>query len=138
MLRRAPANSKQGELAVTSATRSGFGLVLKPFKAPTPLAPKRDLAIPGRKRKHVSYKEQGGGGGDENDPDAVIDDEDGGVKKKIKFEMGNKVYGEDGVLGGMGKWCNRKFPVFIVKEKTGIFSKSYVYLLLIRSLRSDN
>lgn len=126
MLRKPPVPQNPGDQPVNSATGGGFGLVKRPFKAPIPLGPKRDLAIPGgRKRKFVSYKGQGGGGDEENDGDAVIDDNDGegGGKKKSKFEMGNKVYGEDGVLGGMGKWCNRKFPVFTVKEKSSIFGK---------------
>lgn len=119
MLRRLPQSQKPGDQVPTSATSGGYGIISKPFKAPTPLGPKRDLAIPSRKRKAVSYKEQGGGGDDENDGDA-----DGRSSKKSKFAMGNKEYGEDGVLGDMAKWCNRKFPVFAPKEKTMVFGKT--------------
>ncbi|WWD18483.1 hypothetical protein CI109_102935 [Kwoniella shandongensis] len=118
MLRRIPSTQK-GEQPVTSATSGGFGLVVKPFKAPTPLASKRELALPARKRKAVSYKGQGGGG-DDSDSDG-----DGKPSKKGKFAMGNKEYGEDGVLGDMAKWCNRKFPVFKPKEKTIVFNKNF-------------
>lgn len=92
-------------------------MIVKPFKAPTPLGPKRDLAMPGRKRKAVSYKEAGGGKDDDGDGDA------GSPKKKSKFAMGNKEYGDDGVLGDMAKWCNRKFPVYQPKEKGQVFGK---------------
>ncbi|WVQ82964.1 hypothetical protein IAT38_005100 [Cryptococcus sp. DSM 104549] len=118
MLRRQP-SQRPGDPPLTSATAAGFGLVSKPFKAPTPSAPKRDLALPARKRKAVSYKEQGGGK-DDDDSDA-----DGKPSKKGKFAMGNKEYGEDGVLGDMAKWCNRKFPVFKPKEKGGVFTKTF-------------
>jgi DNA repair and recombination RAD54-like protein len=117
MLRRLPL-SKSGDQTPTSATSGGYGLVSAPFKAPTPLASKRELAIPARKRKAVSYKGQGGGGKDDEDSD-----DDGNVAKKGKFAMGNKEYGEDGVLGDMARWCNRKFPVFKPKEKTTVFTK---------------
>ena len=39
--------------------------------------------------------------------------------------MGNKEYGEDGVLGDMARFCNRKFPVFKPKEKLMVFTKRY-------------
>jgi DNA repair and recombination RAD54-like protein len=121
MLRRLPP-SKNGDQTPTSATCGGFGLITsKPFKTPSSSAPKRDLVLPARKRKAVSYKGQGGGGKDDDDSD-----DEGKVVKKGKFEMGNKVYGEDGVLGDMAKWCNRKFPVFAPKEKSGVFTKRYV------------
>lgn len=86
----------------------------KPFRPPSALASKRTTAIPARKRKQVSYKEMGDG---EDDGEAEQ------PKKKMRFEMGNKVY-EDGVLGGMAKWCTRKFPVFKPKEATTTFAKS--------------
>ena len=93
-------------------------MISKPFKPPTALGPKRQLDLPARKRKAVSYKDAGG---DNDDDDG---DADGGSSsKKGKFAMGNKEYGEDGVLGDMGRWCNRKFPVFIVKNKTAVFGK---------------
>jgi DNA repair and recombination RAD54-like protein len=120
MLRRLP-QSKPGDQPVTSATSGGFGIVSKPYKKPSALAPTRTLALPARKRKAVSYKEQGGGKEDAGDGDAS--DGEGGVKKKGKFEMGNKVYGDDGVLGDMAKWCNRKFPVFEKKDRTVVFAK---------------
>lgn len=118
MLRRVPSSQRSGHQPVTSATSGGFGLISKPFKVPTPLASKRDLALPARKRKAVSYKGQDGGKGDDSD-----DDDAEGPNKKGKFAMGNKEYGEDGVLGDMAKWCNRKFPVFQPKEKTTVFGK---------------
>lgn len=122
MLRRLPTSQRPGDQTPTTATSGGFGLISRPFKAPTPLGPKRDLALPARKRKAVSYKDAGGDG-DENDPDADTDDH---VAKKIKYAMGNKEYGADGVLGGMGKLCNRKFAVFKPKEKTTVFAKRLV------------
>jgi DNA repair and recombination RAD54-like protein len=117
MLRRAPTTQRPGDQPVTSATSGGFGLVSKPFKAPTALKSSRESALPARKRKAVSYREKGGGK-DDSDSDAE------NPKKKGKFEMGNKVYGEDGVLGDMAKWCNRKFPVFVPKEKGVAFTKT--------------
>lgn len=122
MLRRLPASQRPGDQTPTTATSGGFGLISRPFKAPTPLGPKRDLALPARKRKAVSYKDAGGDG-DENDADENTDDH---VAKKIKYAMGNKEYGADGVLGGMGKLCNRKFAVFKPKEKSTVFAKRSV------------
>jgi DNA repair and recombination RAD54-like protein len=118
MLRRLPV-SKTGDQTPTSATAGGYGLISAPFKAPTSSAPKRDLALPARKRKAVSYKGQGGG----KDSDS---DDEGKVVKKGKFAMGNKEYGEDGVLGDMAKWCNRKFTVFTPKDRTIVFAKTLV------------
>ena len=117
MLRRLPSNTRPGDPVPTTATSGGYGLVVKPFKAPSALGPKRDLALPARKRKAVSYKDQGGGGDDDDE------DGDGNPAKKSKFAMGNKEYGEDGVLGDMAKWCNRKFDVFKPKESSGVFKK---------------
>lgn len=116
MLRRIPQGSKAGEQQPTSATSGGFGLISKPFKAPTPLGPKRQLDLPSRKRKAVNYKDAGGDGDDDGEAE-------GNPSKKGKFAMGNKEYGEDGVLGDMARWCNRKFPVFAVKEKGSVFTK---------------
>lgn len=126
MLRKLP-QSRPGEAPVTSATSGGFGILSKPFKKPTPLGSTRQLALPGRKRKAVSYKEDGDGGGD--DKDGYTDTDGGeGSRKKMKgtFEMGNKIYGDDGVLGDMAKWCNRKFPVFEKKDKITVFAKGSV------------
>ncbi|KJE03308.1 DNA repair and recombination protein RAD54-like protein [Cryptococcus gattii NT-10] len=105
----------------TSATSGGFGIVSTPFKIPKSSAPKRESTLPARKRKAVSYKEEGpcdDGGDDEYD-------NEGRPSKKGKFAMGNKEYGSDGVLGDMAKWCNRKFPVFQPKDKSGVFTKSF-------------
>ena len=116
MLRRQPAGQRSGDPSPTSATSGGYGITSKPFKTPTSLGPKRDLAIPARKRKAVSYKDQGGNA-DDSDEDVQ------NPAKKSKFAMGNKEYGEDGVLGDMAKWCNRKFPVFKPKEKEATFAR---------------
>lgn len=122
MLRRLPPSKPGGEPAITSATSGGFGIVVKPFRPPTSaLASKHTTVLPPRKRKAVSYKEMGDG---TDDGEAVID-ENGSPKKKMRFEMGNKVY-ENGVLGDMAKWCTRKFPVFEPKEKTTVFAKRCV------------
>lgn len=63
----------------------------------------------------------------ENDKDAGGSDSDGDPRKKKKvnssYSMGNKEYGPDGVLGDMGRLCNREFPVFAVKAKELVFSK---------------
>lgn len=120
MLRRVP-KAPAGEAPITSATSGGFGIISKPFKSPA-LATKRTTVLPARKRKQVSYKEMGDG---TDDGDAVIE---GSPKKKLRFEMGNKVY-EDGVLGGMGKWCNRKFPTYSVKDKGTVFAKTWVSVI---------
>ena len=130
MLRRLPISSRPGEQTPTSATSGGYGLISKPFKAPTPLGPKRDSALPSRKRKAVSYKEQGGGDDDGDDADC-------NPNKKTKYAMGNKEYGEDGVLGDMARWCNRKFPVFAPKEKTSVFGKRSV-IASIQNIRAEN
>ncbi|KAK4687036.1 DNA repair and recombination protein RAD54 and RAD54-like protein, partial [Tremellales sp. Uapishka_1] len=119
MLRRIPTSSKPGDPPVSSATSGGFGFISKPFKAPSSLSSRRESALPSRKRKAVSYREEGGGN-DDNDGDA-----EGSPNKKLKYAMGNKEYGEDGVLGDMAKWCNRKFPVFQVKAKDQVFTKSF-------------
>ncbi len=116
MLRRAPIKQRPGDPAPTSATSGGYGIISAPFKPPTALASKRTLELPARKRKAVSYKGQGRG--DDSDGDA-----EGNPSKKGKFAMGNKEYGEDGVLGDMARWCNRKFPVFKPKEKVTVFTK---------------
>lgn len=118
MLRRAPASYKQGDQNPTSATCGGFGIISKPFKAPTPLGPKRHVDLPSRKRKAVNYKDAGGDQDDAGDENA-----DGGPSKKTKYAMGNKEYGDDGVLGGLGAICMRKFPVFAPKERTMVFGK---------------
>ena len=125
MLRKLP-QSRPGDPPVTSATSGGFGLISKPFKKPTLLGSTRQSALPARKRKAVSYKENGGGEDDDDkDGDADGGEDGGGSRKKMKgtFEMGNKVYGDDGVLGDMAKWCNRKFPVFEKKDKVTVFAK---------------
>lgn len=121
MLRRAPAGYKSSDQNPTSATSGGFGIISKPFKAPTPLAAKRHVDLPGRKRKAVNYKDAGGDKDDAGDENARPDE--GGPSKKVKYAMGNKEYGDDGVLGGLGAVCMRKFPVFAVKEKTATFGK---------------
>lgn len=110
---------RPSEPPLTSATSGGFGIVATPFKIPKSSAPKRESTLPARKRKAVSYKEEGpcdDGGDDEYD-------NEGRPSKKGKFAMGNKEYGSDGVLGDMAKWCNRKFPVFQPKDKSGVFTK---------------
>lgn len=103
----------------------------KAFKPPslanlrsTRTAAADDKSGAGRKRKRVNYKEDGQADAT-GDGDANGDGSDGeGAKKKGKtYSMGNKEYGIDGVLGDMGKWCNRKFPVFEVKPKEVIFTK---------------
>ena len=120
MLRRLPPPQKGTDLQPTSATSGGYGIITsKPFKTPSALASTRQLALPARKRKAVSYKGQGGGKDDDDDDS----DADGKPAKKGRFEMGNKSYGEDGVLGDMAKWCIRKFPVFTPKERVGVFTK---------------
>lgn len=127
MLRRLP-TTKGGDPPITSATSGGFGIVSKPFKSPgAALANKRTTVLPARKRKQVNYKEMGDGGADDGDGEAAIND-DGSPKKKMRFEMGNKVY-EDGVLGGMAKWCTRKFPVYSPKDKGTVFAKTWVGIL---------
>ncbi len=118
MLRRAPVTQRPGDPALTSATSGGYGITSAPFKPPAALASKRILALPARKRKAVSYKGQGAGDDSDSDAEAI-------PSKKGKFAMGNKEYGEDGVLGDMGRWCNRKFPVFKPKEKITVFTKRY-------------
>ncbi|EIW66754.1 hypothetical protein TREMEDRAFT_70028 [Tremella mesenterica DSM 1558] len=118
MLKRLPSNQNTSE-QITSATSGGFGLPsFKPFRPPSALVSKRISAIPSRKRKNVSYKGQDGASDGESDTE-------GKENKKSKYAMGNKEYGEDGVLGGMGKLCNRKFPVFKTKEKTTVFSRTF-------------
>lgn len=116
MLRRVPTGQRAGDPAPTSATSGGYGIISVPFKPPSALAPKRNVDMPSRKRKAVSYRGQGGG--DDSGSDA-----EGNPAKKGKFAMGNKEYGGDGVLGDMARWCNRKFAVFKPKDKIGVFTK---------------
>lgn len=129
MLRRAPSGYKNSDQNPTTATSGGFGIISKPFKAPTPLAAKRHVDLPSRKRKSVNYKDAGGDQDDAGDQNAAPDGE-GGPSKKVKYAMGNKEYGDDGVLGGLGAVCMRKFPVFMVKEKTATFTKTSANILI--------
>ncbi|TXT15851.1 hypothetical protein VHUM_00354 [Vanrija humicola] len=130
MLRRLPA-SNPGDAPITSATSGGYGIVSRPYKPPSQAsAAKRTSVLPARKRKQVSYKEMGGGD-DDRDGDAS-----GSPKKKLRFEMGNKVY-EGGVLGDMAKWCNRKFPVYEAKEKSTVFAKNFSIPIMINAKTSE-
>lgn len=125
MLRTLPATNKGSEQRAQTAKAAGFGIPsFKNVRLPTvkKAAPTRETS--GRKRKRISYKEDGqedrendkthgdGSGSDDEQP------------KKKGFSMGNKEYGADGVLGGMGKWCNRKFPTFEVKDKDSVFKQT--------------
>ena len=109
---------RPGDLTPTTATSGGFGIISKPFKAPTPLGPKRQTDLPSRKRRAVSYKDAGG---DVSGSDAENDDPDDRGGKKAKsgkgYAMGNKEYDDNGVLGSFSKLCMKKFPVFQVKTK---------------------
>jgi DNA repair and recombination RAD54-like protein len=124
-----PSNSgKKGDQTPTKASGGGFGTpTFKPFRTPsfnTP-TPTRSGGNQ-RKRKRISYKEDGQADDKENDGDANGSDSDDGGKKKKKnssFSMGNKEFGADGVLGDMGRLCNREFPVFEVKAKEMVFSR---------------
>lgn len=120
MLRRIPSSSSASNGDPNSLSlRTGFGVIpSKPFKVPTSAVAARSSVLPPRKRKRVSYKEDGQDD-KENDEDAS----DGEKKKGSRFTMGNKEYGPDGVLGDMARFCNRKFPKFEVKPKEQIFSK---------------
>ena len=122
MLRRAPPSFKGSDQNPTSATSGGFGIISKPFKAPT--AAKRHVDLPSRKRKVVNYKDAGGDRDDAGDKNADPSGDGPGASKKVKYAMGNKEYGDDGVLGSLGAICMRKFPVFSVKEKTIVFGKT--------------
>lgn len=126
MLRRIPSannGSKPtagGDAVVVTMTGGGFGTpTFKAFKPPSLVSKastrSSDSGLPPRKRKRVSYKEDGQGDDKENDYKEDRPDK--------KYTMGNKEYGADGVLGGMGKLCNRKFPVFEVKPKEQVFTK---------------
>lgn len=129
MLRRIPsANNGSnkpaagGDAVVVTMTGGGFGTpTFKAFKPPSLVSKAStrsgcDSSLPPRKRKRISYKEDGGQADDRENEYK----EDGPAKK---YTMGNKEYGADGVLGGMGKMCNRKFPVFEVKPKEQVFTK---------------
>lgn len=120
MLRRPVPGHRPGDQQPTSATGGGFGIVSKPFKTPTPLAPKRNLDLPARKRKAVSYKDAGG---DQSGSDAENEEPDGKKAKTSGYAMGNKEYDGNGVLGGMGKFYAKKFPVFKPKEKVQVFGR---------------
>jgi DNA repair and recombination RAD54-like protein len=132
MLRRIPSSkSNNGDPQVVTVSGGGFSApTFKPFKPPS-LANARSTrnkenenAAAGRKRKRVNYKEDGqGDAAGDGDANGDSDGENGGKKKGKTYSMGNKEYGVDGVLGDMGKWCNRKFPVFDVKPKEVLFTK---------------
>jgi DNA repair and recombination RAD54-like protein len=132
MLRRMPSNSgKKGEPSPLTAGGGGFGTpTFKPFRTPsfnTPTPTRSSSITGGRKRKRISYKEDGQADDKENDKDnhAGSDSDDdvrGRKKKNSSYTMGNKEYGADGVLGDMGRLCNREFPVFAVKNKELVFS----------------
>ncbi|KAJ9107838.1 hypothetical protein QFC19_002744 [Naganishia cerealis] len=136
MLRRLPSHkSKSGEPQVITVSGGGFNVpTFKPFRPPSLANPRAtrnaasdDKSTTGRKRKRVNYKEAGqADAAGDGDADGAGSDDEGGPKKKGKtYSMGNKEYGIDGVLGDMGKWCNRKFPVFEVKPKEVIFTKNF-------------
>ncbi|BEI83046.1 hypothetical protein CcaverHIS002_0309140 [Cutaneotrichosporon cavernicola] len=128
MLKRLPPS--KGDTPITSATSGGFGIIAKPFRPPTSLNARRTVLGTGRKRKAVNYSEMGGG---TDDGEAVID---GSPPKKMRFEMGNKVY-ENGVLGDMARWCTRKFPVFEPKERTTVFAKSFAIPVMTNARTSE-
>ena len=130
MLRRLPSNSgKKGDPSPMTASGAGFGTpTFKPFRTPSFSTPTPTRTSVGqRKRKRVSYKEDGQADDKENDKDNDGSDSDGDPRRKKKvnssYSMGNKEYGPDGVLGDMGKMCNREFPVFAVKAKELVFSR---------------
>lgn len=132
MLRRIPSSkSNNGDPQVVTVTGGGFSTpTFKAFKPPSLANPRstrgkeNEQASAGRKRKRVTYKEDGQGDATgDGDANGGSDSEDGGKKKGKTYSMGNKEYGTDGVLGDMGKWCNRKFPVFEVKPKEVLFTK---------------
>jgi DNA repair and recombination RAD54-like protein len=134
MLKRIPSHkSTSGDPQVVTLTGGGFSMpTFKAFKPPS-LANSRstrtaaadvDKSGAGRKRKRVNYKEDGqADAAEDGDANGDGSDGEGGKKKGKTYSMGNKEYGIDGVLGDMGKWCNRKFPVFEVKPKEVIFTK---------------
>lgn len=134
MLRRVPlasaAPSRSGDPVTLTMTGGGFGIISKPFKVPTSARPPTHRGTtdePARKRRRISYKEDGQADDKENDPDAS--DGEGGVAGKRKgssYKMGNKEYDEHGVLGGMAKFCKRKFPKFEVKAKEVVFGRKWV------------
>lgn len=125
MLRRVPSNSaRAGEPVSLTMTGGGFGMpVSKPFKVPTAQVSRGrsggDADLPARKRRKISYKEDGQDDDKENDPDAV----EAGGRKGSSYKMGNKEYDENGVLGGMAKFCQRKFPKFEVQAKEVVFGR---------------
>lgn len=94
MLRRVPL--KDGK-PLTADSLNFQTSLFTPFKTPTP-AIKIDRALPPRKRKRVSYKENG----DDED-----DDSDSGRKKKRTKSYGDVAYDSDG-----GVVPVKKFPVF--------------------------
>lgn len=121
MLRRPVQSQRPGEQVAQTATAGGFGIISRPFKAPTPLAPKRHTELPSRKRKAVSYKDAGG---DVSGSDAENEEPDSKRNKGGKgYAMGNKEYDDNGVLGGMGKLCMKKYPVFALKSRGSFLPK---------------
>lgn len=136
MLRRIPSSkSNNGDPVVVTVSGGGFTApTFKPFKPPS-LANARstrnkenETAGAGRKRKRINYKEDGQGDAvGDGDANGDSDGEESEKKKGKTYSMGNKEYGADGVLGDMGRWCNRKFPVFEVKPKEVLFSKKCVH-----------
>ncbi|KAG8926713.1 DNA-dependent ATPase protein rad54 [Tulasnella sp. 417] len=99
MLRRVPV--KDGK-ALSIDSINYDATIFKPFKTPTPLAPKRDTALPPRKRKRVNYKENtDGDGGDDSD------DGDKRRKKKTKKSTDGEEWDSDGEVVAV-----KKFPVY--------------------------
>lgn len=154
MLRRIPSNNASPKInsdgpAVLSMSGGGFGTPtfrsgkFKPPMISSPLASStRGNALPARgaKRKRISYAEDGQEDGEKDGNAGSGSDSDGGSKKKkgSKYSMGNKEYGEDGVLNGMGALCNRKFPVFEVKEKSQVFSNRFAIPIITTPVASAN
>lgn len=98
MLRRVPL--KDGK-PLTAESQLFDSTVFKPFKPPTSNV-KLDRALPPRKRKRVSYKENGQDGEDDDD------DGPGRKKKKVKSRKG----GDDEYNSDDGVVPVKKYPVF--------------------------
>jgi len=90
-----------------------------PFKCPGAAAPKRETALPPRKRRKVSYKGADGDTGDSNDGENFNAD---GTEREI--------------LGNLQ--VNKAFPVFKPKDKTTVFRARFAVPLADKNVGEYN
>lgn len=109
MLRRAPTTND----GVVIGRLQESIRVNKPFKAPTVTAKPVERVLPQRKRKRVSYKENGG--------NSDSDSSDDPRRRKKKKPANDAAYCEDGEVLNI----NKSFPIFKPKPSEKVFGAKF-------------